>query len=230
MENVKKKNVKRVSLMIGLLLIAAALFIGGSNIYEERKANQNVQTALARVISEMETSSERTDDIEDQLPAASQSKSKNMSEDDSTSDSKDSNVDSEANDDEMATIQVDNSAYIGILSIPALGLEVPIISASSDAALSIAPCRYSGSVYSNDLILAGHNYSSHFGSLGNLYPGASVNFTTADGEQVSYVVQSLEIIDGNGGVQMASGQWDLTLFTCTASGTARVTVRCQRVG
>ena len=29
--------------------------------------------------------------------------------------------------------------------------------------------------------------------------------------------------------EMEAGDWDLTLFTCDAGGTARVTVRCERV-
>lgn len=28
--------------------------------------------------------------------------------------------------------------------------------------------------------------------------------------------------------EMESGDWDLTLFTCTVDGAARVTVRCQQ--
>ena len=53
-------------------------------------------------------------------------------------------------------------ACIGILEIPALDLNL-VISSWSYSSLRLAPCRYSGSAYKGDLVIAAHNYQSHFG-------------------------------------------------------------------
>ena len=66
---------------------------------------------------------------------------------------------------EMPVLQADGKSYIGVLDIPALGLSLPVMSQWSYPNLKLAPCRYTGSAYSGNLILAGHNYPSHFGGL-----------------------------------------------------------------
>ena len=37
--------------------------------------------------------------------------------------------------------------------------------------LKVAPCRYRGSAYLDDLIIAAHNYDRHFGRINTLLPG-----------------------------------------------------------
>ncbi len=95
--------------------------------------------------------------------------------------------------------------------------------------MKLAPCRYAGSAYLNDLIIAGHNYRAHFGALGKLRAGDSVIFTDAGGNRFSYTVSRVEQLSSSALEEMESGDWDLTLFTCTVGGKARVTVRCVRM-
>ena len=111
---------------------------------------------------------------------------------------------------------------------PALELELPIMSQWSYPNLKIAPCRYQGSAYQNDLILLAHNYSRHFGQIHTLEPGDTVCFTDADGTRFMYEVSLVEQLERTAIEEMESGDWDLTLFTCTVGGAARVTVRCQQ--
>ena len=103
---------------------------------------------------------------------------------------------------------------------------LPIISNWSYPNLKKAPCRYSGSAYTNDLILAAHNFSSHFGNLKSLALGDTVLFTDVDGNVFSYRVAERETLQPTAIEEMKSGNWDLTLFTCTLGGSYRVTVRC----
>lgn len=123
---------------------------------------------------------------------------------------------------------IDGRNYIGVLDIPALDLSFPIISGWSYDALQIAPCRYSGSAYLDNLVIAGHNYRSHFASLPQLQPGDSVTFTDMDGNVFSYEVSSLETLSPYAVSDMTSGDWDLTLFTCTVGGQSRLAIRCDR--
>ncbi|MCI6909376.1 MAG: sortase, partial [Clostridiales bacterium] len=64
---------------------------------------------------------------------------------------------------EMPETAVDGASYIGVLRIPALGLSLPVIGEWSDDGAKLAPCRYAGSAYTDDLVIAGHNYRTHFG-------------------------------------------------------------------
>ena len=89
----------------------------------------------------------------------------------------------------------------------------------------MAPCRYAGNLY-DGLIIAGHNYVSHFKKLSQLAPGDAVRFTDVDGNVWEYTVTTTEIISGYDVEGMEEGDWDLTLFTCTYGGQDRVTVRC----
>ncbi|MCD7883903.1 MAG: sortase, partial [Lachnospiraceae bacterium] len=82
---------------------------------------------------------------------------------------------------EMATVEIDGYAYIGTLSISRFGLELPVMAEWSYAGLKIAPGRYSGSVWTDDLVLCGHNYERHFGSLKELNAGDTISFTDVDG-------------------------------------------------
>ncbi len=123
---------------------------------------------------------------------------------------------------------VNGRDYIGVLSIPSLNLELPVLSQWSYPNLKVAPCRYSGSLYQNDLIICAHNYASHFGRLKTLQPGDTLLFTDMDDQVVSFQMVEQEILEPEDEEAMTTGQWDLTLFTCTPGGQTRVTVRFQR--
>lgn len=130
---------------------------------------------------------------------------------------------------EMTEAEIEGYAYIGYLSIPALGLELPIMSQWDYERLKIAPCRYDGSTKSDDLVLLAHNYGKHFGTLKNLAPGDEVYFTDMDDVISHYQVVTVEILTPDAVDEMVAGEYDLTLFTCTYGGQNRVTVRCDRV-
>jgi len=130
---------------------------------------------------------------------------------------------------EMPVITIDGNDYIGTLDIPALGLSLPILSEWSNSLLQIAPCRYSGSAYLNDLVLSAHNYSGHFGRLSTLSDGDLIRFTDAAGNVFTYRVCAMEVLGAYDTEEMLSGDWDLTLFTCTLGGRSRFTLRCERM-
>ncbi len=130
---------------------------------------------------------------------------------------------------EMPEMVIEGNRYIGVLKIPSLKLDLPIMSEWSYPKLKIAPCRYEGSAYLGNLIIAAHNYDCHFGSIKLLVPGEEVSFTDADGNEFFYEVAEVEILEPYAIEEMKSGDWDLTLFTCTYGGKERVTVRCVSV-
>ena len=130
----------------------------------------------------------------------------------------------------MTEVVIDGYAYIGYLSIPSLGLELPVMSEWDYTRLKIAPCRYSGSTKTDDLVIAGHNYARHFSPIKGLKEGETVYFVDMDGVRSDYQVASVEVLAPTAVEEMTSGTYDLTLFTCTYGGRSRVAVRCQRTG
>lgn len=128
---------------------------------------------------------------------------------------------------EMPTVTYEGQKYIGLLEIPALDLKLPIISQWSYPRLKKAPCRYVGSPYKNNLVIAAHNYDAHFGRLKDLNPGAAVIFTDVDGNVFNYRVELRETLNPGDISYMKNSGWDLSLFTCTPGGSYRVTVRCS---
>lgn len=130
---------------------------------------------------------------------------------------------------EMPVLEYEGQSYIGRLTIPALALELPVISEWSYPALKAAPCRYSGSAYTDGLVIAGHNYKAHFADLAKLSEGDTITFTDVDGNRFSYQVSGKETLPPTAIAEMITDDWPLTLFTCTVGGSARVAVRCDRV-
>ena len=127
---------------------------------------------------------------------------------------------------DMPVENIDGYDSIGLLEIPTLNLRLPVLSDWNYPQLQISPCRYGGSVYTNTLIIAAHNYASHFGHLKDLHTGDHVIFTDIDGNRFYYTVSELEILLPSAIREMENGDWDLTLFTCTIGGQSRVALRC----
>ena len=181
----------------GLLLIAAALFLTGYNLFDQMRAQRSAAQAAAQLAERLPQTTQT--DVPDYLLTPEM---------------------------EMPVETIDGVDYVGVLRIPALALELPVINQWSYPLLKIAPCRYSGSAYQNNLVLCAHNYASHFGNLKNLHIGAAVTFTDMDGNLFTYQVAELETLPPQAAEEMENGDWDLTLFTCTVGGQSRVTVRC----
>lgn len=131
-------------------------------------------------------------------------------------------------DSESDTIQVEDGEYIGEVSIPSLGITLPVSKDLSYPQLKMTPCRYEGSLEEDSLIIAAHNYASHFGGIKNLKNGDEVVFTDVNGNSYHYMVEEIDILKPDQVEEMKSGDWGLTLFTCTYGGQSRVTVRCSK--
>ena len=195
-----KHRLSSILITAGLLLGIGALGLTGYNLWDDSRADRAMLSALVQV---KEVIAEGSPDLE-QTP--------------------DDNLYPDMN---MPTTKANGYRYIGVLTIPALNLELPIMEEWDYKRLKIAPCRYAGSAYQNNLVICAHNYSSHFGTLKNLQNGDEVFFTDVDGNVFHYAVAQLETLVPAAIEEMKSEDWALTLFTCTRDGRTRVTVRCE---
>ena len=118
--------------------------------------------------------------------------------------------------------------YIGVLDLPALNLSLPIMSDWDYERLKMAPCRQFGSAATDDLVIAGHNYIHHFGSLGMLKAGDSVTFTGTDGAVNTYVVSETATISPTETEKVTESGYPLVLCTCTYGRQSRIVIYCSR--
>ena len=198
-------------ILLGLLLIAAALFLTAYNLYDEQRAEQSALQVIDRLEDylPLEVPTEAsTEPIVEQAPMPNDAPDYVL-----------------CPDMEMPVETINGMDYIGVLQIPSLELELPIASEWNYPNLKTAPCRYSGSAYLNNMIICAHNYSSHFGKLKSLSEGDAATFTDMAGNVFIYKMVERETLNPSDIEEMEDGDWDLTLFTCTVGGKTRVTIR-----
>lgn len=194
-----------ILITLGILLLLGAAGLAGYNIWDENRAAESVEN----ILRQMDTLIPKPGEVElpegmipDYLLAPRM---------------------------EMPTVEVEENKYIGYITIPAIGIDLPVMGEWSYPNLKIAPCRYAGSAYLDDLVICAHNYAHHFGGLSQLSIGDRVEFTDVDGNLFEYSVAEKEQLNPDEAARMLSGGWDLSLFTCTLGGQYRVTIRCERV-
>lgn len=129
---------------------------------------------------------------------------------------------------EMTEVEIDGHTYVGYLTFPTLGEELPVMADWDMKKLKLAACRYTGTVKGGDLVIMAHN-NRHFKHLPELSEGDPVIFTDMDGIATAYEVVATDILGPTAVEEMTAGTCDLTLFTCTYGGKSRVTVYCDRV-
>lgn len=132
----------------------------------------------------------------------------------------------------MAKI-IDGEEYIGIISIPAYNIILPVNAKCDLERLKNSPCYFFGNYKEDDMVICAHNYSSHFGRLLDIAPGEEILFISADGLIYRYYVTVTENIQPTDVQHMVqngndNSDWDLTLFTCNWGGKTRHAVRCNR--
>ena len=190
-------------MILGAVLISAALSLFISNEKEDRSAKQMAQDALVTLVGEMEEQQEMA--VSGELI---------LSEGETHS--------AKLN---MDVIEIDGNRYVGFVSLPTLGL--PILAEWDYDLLQLAPCLYSGTTYTNDMVLMAHNYESHFGRIDELEIGDEVLFTDVSGGVLRYEVVARDVLAPTAVEEMTAGAYDLMLFTCTYGGAERITVKCN---
>ena len=130
--------------------------------------------------------------------------------------------------DDMDSVNIDDVDYVGYITIPALGVELPVTKTWSYEKLKLSPCRYAGNVTDGNLVICAHNYRSHFGRLPRLTQGEEVRFKDVHGNVTHYQVTASSVLAPTAIEKVTLSDADLTLFTCTYGGRTRYTVQCAK--
>ena len=196
-----RKQLGTAAIGLGVLLICCALGLTIHNLWQEQAAGDTARETMESIELLLPESQEQ----KEMTPLPAYQIDPNIS---------------------MPEQTIDGIGYIGYLSIPALGLELPVITETTRAYLQVAPCRFTGSAYLDDLVIGAHNYSTHFGRLQELAYGDEIAFTDMDGNVFLYEVADLEVLNPDQDEDLCSGEYPLSLYTCTIGGRTRLTVRC----
>ena len=199
------KSKAKIFTWIGKVCLLSALLLHLYNIYDNMNQDQNQKQILEQYIQE---TNHRQDTSFIQIP--------------------DYQLNPEMEMPEVSITGLEEAGCIGIIEIPSINIKLPVLSTWSYSLLKKAPCRYTGSIYLDNMVIAAHNSEAHFKKLSNLREGDTVTFTDAVGNVFTYTVAGIELLQPDEVDNMTNGQWPLTLFTCTYGGASRVTVRCEK--
>lgn len=223
---------------IGLLLLFLAAAWSGYNILDARRADraaQNTVEQLKQKIAKEQSEKDRLakEEAEEEKAEAEKAESaENQNSGDAAGEEQNPQEDLPDYvlhpDMEMPVMEIDGNYYIGVLTIPALDLSLPVMEDWDEEKLKISPCRYAGSLYEKNLVIAGHNYQRHFSGIRTLPVGSEIMFNDADGNEFHYTVVASDVMNPDEKDRMLEdGAWDLTLFTCNYGLGTRYAVRCQ---
>ena len=202
---------------IGVVLILSALLLFLYNGFVDRRIGQQNELLVDDIKSAI---------AEKPTPTAKSIEPENETE---TAPKTPTAVPQETPPPEMPVKVIDGYEYIGYISIPDLKLELPVMSEWDYSRLKVAPCRQFGSTGTDDLVIAAHNYNSHFGRLSSLEIGAEIIFTDMNGEVNRYSLNRLDTLKPNAVDVVQNSGFDLVLYTCTLGGATRVVAFCNRI-
>ena len=199
-----KRRKGSVLILIGVLFLIGALAFAVYNVLDNRRAQQQTDRVLTQLSQQIDQNkADKKAPLPGQQPLG----------------------------EEMPVEEISGHRYIGTIEIPALKKKLPVMEDWSYENLKISPCRYSGTYYTDDMVICAHNYQAHFNGLRWIEPGEEVTFTTVDGVEYRYIITYRETLFPTEVDRLleAEEDCDLTLFTCFIGGRTRCVVRCVRV-
>ncbi len=199
------KRADIIIIAVGAVLILSALLLLIYNRCEDVRAGQEAESLLASVEAAISAQEMATPN----KPESTEALSPPL-------------------DPEMPVVTLDGYEYVGYVEIPTLGLKLPVMAEWDYTRLRIAPCRQFGSSRTDNLVIAAHNYDTHFGKLKELSKGDTVIFTDMEGIVSTYCIEKLETLSPDAVDTVLNSGYDLVLYTCTKGGKTRVTVFCDR--
>ena len=138
--------------------------------------------------------------------------------------------------DEQKLTASDGTIYytIGVINIPSINVNYPILSTYTDELLKIAPCRFHGPNPNEvgNLCIAGHNYknSKFFSKVPNLQLGDKIEITDLSCRMLTYTVYDKFIVNPDElecTSQLTNGNKEITLITCTNDNKQRHIIKAR---
>lgn len=218
MENRTQNNSKRKEISIPLIIpvliiiISIVVFVNASNSMSFASTNQGMEETnlnnklkTEKVIETEEILHSPTNEIEEEVTEATTS-----NEIQSTTP-------------KTATYIINEQEYtiVGVLNIPSLNIEYPILSETTTELLKVSLNKYWGANPNEvgNMVVVGHNYKDNkfFSNLPKIQIGEIVKITDLTGQTLDYTVYDTYVIDPYDNActsQLTDGKTEITLITC----------------
>lgn len=201
-----KRRTGMTLLILGAVLVLAAVVRLGLHAWEAEQAGQAAQEAL-EAIQQTEPSLQQS--AEETSPQTTVPTGPSEPE-------------------SLEIFELEGDDYIGWITAPGYDRELPIMHQIQEDRLKKAPCLEKGSPITDDAVISGHNYRSHFLFLHSIQPGEEIWFTHLNGFRVEYTVTRCDLVDPTDLAAVLKADHDLVLYTCTSDGENRWAVYCDR--
>lgn len=138
--------------------------------------------------------------------------------------------------DEEIYAEINGHKIIGIIKIPKINLEYPILETTTVETLNLSITKFWGKEINEigNVTLAGHNNLSGvmFGKIKKLKVGDVIELTDIKNVTLKYEIFKTYVIDPNDIsciLPEQEGTREITLITCTTGGTSRYIVKARKI-
>lgn len=147
-------------------------------------------------------------------------------------------IEQQENNKELRQVQVEYEGYnvVGIISIPAIGIEYPILDTTNEKTMKVAITKFWGNDVNElgNFTMAGHNNKdgTMFGKTKRLNIGDKIEMTDLTGKTIEYEIFDQYLIDPNDVSCVKSvkeNTREVTLITCANGRSNRLITKAREV-
>ena len=233
----KKKKIYKFYFFLSVFLICILVSFYIYAEYDRTKSEEVSQSLLSDVVTDLQENSESIDNttikMEDNILVVvlGENEEDNVDITELTNENNSAQTTQEYKASDGQTYNT-----VGVINIPKINVNYPILSETSDALLKVAPCKFWGPNANEvgNFCIAGHNYrnSKFFSKVPTLENGDKIEITDLKGRTITYEVYTKYIVDPydvSCTSQLTDGRKDITLITCTNDNKQRVIVKATEV-
>lgn len=127
----------------------------------------------------------------------------------------------------MSSMEIDGESYVALLEMDMYKFKMPVRSVWDEKAVEAVPCRYSGSIYNNTLVIAATDAEGQMDFVNSVNTGDRLTVTDMRGEQFSYKVVKVENSNTATAEELNTDEFDLTIFVEYSGPTDYLFIRCD---
>lgn len=128
----------------------------------------------------------------------------------------------------LKSMEIDGLYYVGVIEMPSVNITLPVLYDCKEESLEVGAGVYVGTPYAKNFVIGAHSLNYGFRDIRKLVKGDLVYFEDIYGNVFEYEVVLQEVLHETEIESMITSGYDLTLFTCRADLTLRVTVRLNK--
>ena len=126
----------------------------------------------------------------------------------------------------MPSLEIDGNNYVALLEVPKHKFELPVISSWKSGDVEAVPCRYTGSIYNNSLIIGSSDVDGQMSFVEEMELDDVIYLTDMSGGKYEYKVAAIQHSDKATEEKLKAGEFDLTIFVRSSGESNYLIVRC----